>query len=98
MPSSHRQWATLDDDDDDGDVDGGRLIFFFLLLLLSLAQWLRNFPPLVFYTYNLVFILLLPCRRKKRDGKTPDPKPETLTPERKMGKREENGKFLKIFV
>ena len=30
-------------------------------------------------------------QRKKRDGKTPDPKPENLTPtpERKMGKRRE---------
>ena len=31
------------------------------------------------------------CRRKKRDDKTPNPKPENLTPtpERKMGKRRE---------
>ena len=32
--------------------------------------------------------------KMKRDAKTPDPKPENLTPtpERKMGKREENGR------
>ena len=36
-------------------------------------------------------IMLPLCRRKKRDGKTPNPKPENLTPtpERKMGKRRE---------
>ena len=34
--------------------------FLFPVALSRSAQWLRNSPPLVFCTYNLVFILLLP--------------------------------------